>query len=406
MSENLEEYALDFFFSKYLLLPCDPDVGRGFLDHVYPVWQQVGPDSPLKPAVLAVAACMLEAWSRIPPGQPLTFSRLQYSKALSAMRKSMQNAEGVTDDVIITALMLDFYEGVRLFCSLQANRSPHVKGAIALIRQGSNQVKAQASQQVLLGARRQILGRALRDRQYMNLNLTDSSPATLRTTGSRMDDLNVEVANLQAMVTQIEDFSLVNNDLLLFILERATELDQRLSIWRSEVPADWNPIRVSGPACIPPSVRKAGLYHDDYCDVYKSIHVANKLNEYRCSRIRLQRITFTCLEELDGRNSESTSVIASDTIQELVDMICDSVPYFLGDRKDQHRVDDRTAKFPHTEGATMTEEHYASLSAYAGFTLVLRLTELMTPDIPLRDGQRQWIGSQIGRVGRIHRVCE
>jgi hypothetical protein len=133
LSQDYEGYAVNFFLSSYILLPMDLEVRRSFLDCLYPVWVQTDSSSPLRPAVAAVASCILEAWSLLKPDLPLSLSRSQYLKGVAALRKSLQSAGDVGDDVLMAALMLDMYEGLRSFFMSKPNNSPHVSGIIALV---------------------------------------------------------------------------------------------------------------------------------------------------------------------------------------------------------------------------------------------------------------------------------
>lgn len=121
LSQDYEGYAVSFFLSSYVLLPKDLEVQRGFLDCLYPVWVQSGSTSPLRPAVTAVASCMLEAWSLRKPDLPLSISRSQYLRGIAAVRKSLQSSGDVGDDVVMAVLMLDMYEQLRSFFTSRPN---------------------------------------------------------------------------------------------------------------------------------------------------------------------------------------------------------------------------------------------------------------------------------------------
>lgn len=407
LPQDYEGYAVSFFLSSYVLLPMDREVRPGYLDCLFPVWVQTDPTSPLRPAVAAVALCLLEAWSQLKSDLSLSLSRSQYLKGLASLRKSLQSTEDIGDDVLMAALMLDMYEGVRSFLMSKPNTSPHVSGTTALVEYRRRlPFASETSQRVLLATRNQVVGRALRNMEPVPFNVStwaDRTQDVWKTPGSRLDDLNLEIANLQALVSRLRLDITTQDFPVLSILRKATELDQRLLAWTSTVPDDWAPTRVSGPECILESVRDAGLYQD-HCDVYKSIFIANLFNSHCCSRIKLQLAILACLKHLKSANHDIASVAALEIIQELADTMCASIPYYLGDRMMIGRIDDKTVQYPHIAGILVPDEHYVGAAAMGGWYLAARLSELLSPRVPLRIGQRQWIGGQMQRIKNIYAV--
>lgn len=263
---------------------------------------------------------------------------------------------------------------------------------------------SEISQRVLLGARSQVVGRALANTESVPSTVStwaDMTQNVPKTVGFRLDDLNIEVANLQVLASRLKPDITVQDNFILGIWKKATELDQQLLAWTSTVPDDWIPIRVSGLECIPQSVCEAGLYQG-HGDIYKSIFIAGIFNVHCCSRIKLQLIILACVKQLNRGNFNPASVTALDIIQELADTICASIPYHLGDRVTTGRIDDKTVQYPHMAGLAVPDDHYVGAAAHGGWMLTARLLELLSPKIPLRDGQRQWIAGQMQRLMKIY----
>ena len=407
LSQDYELYAVNLFLSAYVLQPDDPEVQRGFLGCIYPVWTQSESNSPLKPAVAAVSFWMLESWSQIKPGQASSLSQLHYQKGLVALRKRMLSNDDVDDDIILAALMLDMYENVQSFRSAQSNRGPHIKGAVALLeRRQRLPLTGKTSQRLLLGARQHILGRLLGNKEPVPMNalaMDDVVRDVIGTAGNRQDEFNIQVVDLQYRATQLGSDNFANTSDALGVLRKATELDQRMLNWESSTPPDWAPIPVSGNECIPPSVQRTGLYQK-YCDIYKSVFIADRLNSHRSSRIRVQVIILDCLERINKSSSTAATLTSLEIIQMLADDICASVPYHLGDRTIRGRIDDKTAEYPHLLGLPVSDDHHLAASAFAGFLLTRRLGELLSLPVPLRHGQRQWMGGQIQRIKTIYGI--
>jgi len=319
-----------------------------------------------------------------------------------ALRNSLSNAEGVSDDVLMSALLLNMYEGVVSFMSAKQNVSPHIKGTPALVECRKRlPLSTGTSQKVLLGARSQVISRALSSGERVPSNVSswiEVARDVPVTPGSQLDELELEVANLRASSTlQSRGTERAAGE-----LRKAVELDQRLAAWMNALPDDWIPVRVFGAYCIPESVRESGVYHN-YCDVYRSVFAANMINSYRCSRIKLQ---LTILDHLKHHNtvSDTPSMLPLEIIQEMADEICASVPFHLGNRIKAGRIDDKSVEYPHVAGRPTESSHYAGAAAFGGIFSMLRLSELMSLTVPLRLGQRQWIGGQMARVKETYLV--
>jgi hypothetical protein len=105
-----------------------------------------------------------------------------------------------------------------------------------------------------------------------------------------------------------------------------------LNNWQEIVPAHWIPIRVSGEKFISPSIRAAGLYQD-YCDHYVNLFLLGLWNKVRMSQIETKNIIVSCLSELPSSSSDPVYLSSAQSgIQTLIDDICASIPYYLGDR--------------------------------------------------------------------------
>lgn len=399
MSEDFEGYAVNFFFSNYIDLPRDSREQGSFLECLYPVWTNASRTSPLVPAVAAVSSVMLEAWSQIQPDQPLSLSRTSFTKAVESLRRTLQGNNIVGDEILLAALMLHMYDNLSSFFSQSRNvDSPHISGVSALIKNShKSPFVSDVSRSVLHGASNQIVSKSMGNKKPVPSDIDLWKLDTPKTVGELLDSLNVKVANLQAMAHQLGA-----NAREVDVLELVTQLtktDHQLLEWAGNVPADWTPCRVSGPNCIPQSVREAGLY-EEHCIVYKSVFIANTFLSYCSSRMKLHLATIRCSRRLkhgdDGRSLQA--------IQELADIICDSVPFYLGDRTYIGRVDDKTAQYPKVPGGTVFNNHLLAAASYGGWIMASRLAELMPPEIPLRHGQRQWIGGQLHRIRKVYGV--
>jgi hypothetical protein len=114
------------------------------------------------------------------------------------------------------------------------------------------------------------------------------------------------------------------------------DADAHLATWPQSIPDSWHPVRV-----------QSSVESYDGCDVYPDLIIMGHYNSWRCRRIKL-----------------------GFAVQEMVDGICASVPFMIGDRKGPAALGEPGAKYPHLEGSPTSEAHYRAASAKGGWYLI------------------------------------
>ncbi|KAL8709506.1 MAG: hypothetical protein Q9220_005748 [cf. Caloplaca sp. 1 TL-2023] len=402
LPQDLENYAVTFFFNSYILAGTGSATQRGFLGCLYPIWMQAGATSPLRPAVSAVASALLEAWSQSNPNSSQSLARSHYGKGIEALRRHLQNKGHIDDDILMTNLMLDMYNGTISFCGAMPQACPHMAGTMALIEHRRKlPVNSEISRRVLLGTRSMVLGNALRSREPVPEHLlkwTTDGENVPQTSINELEEIDLEVAILQASTQTVHAMDDVSASA---ILVKANELDARLVAWSTTIPHNWIPECIWETDSIPQSIRDAGLYQA-HCTIHESVFIANILNGHCCSRIKVQLINLAYLQQIDDESSGMARLNACNIVQDMADTICASIPYFLGDRVRVLRFDDRTPKYPRIESEATPKEHYDTAAAYAGIFLTQKISQLLPPGLPLRPGQREWILGQMQRIKKIY----
>ncbi|KAL8869038.1 MAG: hypothetical protein Q9174_004572 [Haloplaca sp. 1 TL-2023] len=406
LAQDQKEYALSFFFDTYLRPSTLSNHQRGFLGCVPPAWSRASPSSPLRPAITACAQALLEAWSFLNPNAPDSPSRAYYAQGIMAVRRHLEDAEDINDDVLLATLLLDMYDGIRSFCGARPHQSPHVRGSVAMIQNRRNiPLASKTSPSTLLGVRSRIIGDALKKREPVSstvLAWTASIQDTPKSADLELESIILEVANLQVLATDLKNPSAAA--LAPALLAKATELDQRLLAWLATIPDAWLPTYIYDLNTIPQSIKAAGFY-GNHCTIHQSIWTAETLNIHCVSRITIGLVILACLDyttNIEIPNSTHTETLT--TLQNLADTICASVPFYLGDRIGLKRIDDKSILYPHLPGVPTPDEHYITAAAYGGMFLMKRFAEVLKLAPYLRVGQVPWAVGQMQRVKGIYLV--
>lgn len=222
------------------------------------------------------------------------------------------------------------------------------------------------------------------------------NPATL------LDAMLIKVANLlpkadrpSAMITDLDPDEIELCDDGFEIGVQAEAVDAGLATWPKFVPASWIPIQVPADN-VQQSALEAGFYGDE-CDIYPDIVVCSTWNEWRVARLKV-------LSLVASTGNDESRYQAMQTIQGLVDGICASVPFSLGDRVKPGQLYEAQIVYPTLPGRPMSEAHQRTASAYGGWYLFAPFKEIMKVAMYLREGQQEWVTGQLFRLATIYGV--
>ncbi|KAF3933777.1 hypothetical protein ABW19_dt0210320 [Dactylella cylindrospora] len=320
----------------------------------------------------------------------------------------------------MATLMLDMYENIRSFLSFSKNSNIHIDGTAALV-QARKQLPydSEVSQCVLLGARGLILGRAVRDNEPMPeavTELTEMTGGAKKSPGHTLDDVHISLLEVQKLAKGVKGI----DGGIIEILQKVIEVDERYLSWSKTLPEHWIPLRLSSEQ-VDEDIKKAGFY-GGYCTIFRSLFIADIVNGQAMARIQTQEILLDCLKVLQKyRDSlplgdrrrldldiaidiEAMEESAISTIQSLVDAVCASVPFHLGDKVDYRRIDNLAVKYPRAEGWEVPEDHYVTAAAQGGWFLCSKVLTLMKLEKGVREGQKEWMRGQFDRVVRIYGI--
>lgn len=193
---------------------------------------------------------------------------------------------------------------------------------------------------------------------------------------------------------------------LLDLVVLARKVDENLTKWESSVPDSWRPKPASDTT--PAALVKFQAYGTTM-DIYPDLWVASTWNSYRFLRLVVQGILIKCMaRDPSCRPSEMPHGPLSyiQTMQKLVDEICASVPFAIGDKLSPGQ---KVVEYPWVRGALTPANHRRAASAVGPWLLLGPLTNCLEPETSaglevevVGVEQRRWIIAQMGRSRRLY----
>ncbi|KAJ5895334.1 C6 zinc finger domain protein [Penicillium taxi] len=437
--------SVSFFFQYYAGMGRSLESARGFFEVLIPLYCSQTQESPLMLAVSAVASEILSLWRR----DYCQTSRDIYIQAVKCLRSTLKNHnEWGKPGTISAVLALQLYENVAAVFGLRSGTSIHHNAALSLLPFASSN-KAGGMTHILLqrfilhseicSAMRQE--RALEDTAHSWVKSTDLIAST-DNPSPRLDAIGATVAELQAsymqFVTQDGSITSSQNAPRDWIFE-AKRLDDQLLAWSRNVPDYWQPLKLRSGQDVDSSIPTYRFL----CEVYPTCQIGTIWNLWRVQRLLLLRIIFSLhaiaypqkFEDRADKTSPSDEHLGDyvQTLQELVDSVCHSVPFYLGNRsnplhladfgdtkillpsprslavvQDERRFDKQGQK-----GQTSREYYRRHIIAQGPWHIMSPLSRLLTLFSEghgqsmasfLRPGQHEWIRKQFMRVTYLLRI--
>lgn len=446
---------MPFFLLHSAVLGRSLHAARGFFETLIPVYDSQLQNSALSLAVSAVAGRVFALWHHDYHGSAeLELHLAPYTRAAASVRHAIAHPEQRHKPATVLAVLaMHLYENISAIFHLRPATSVHHDGALALLP-----VILSTCPDGTLGAYVQYFvlhletSSALRQKRRVQSNLqtyiTNRSGDMVvpRNISSALDSIGVDVANLQADFerTLASYHTLESQRLPSREWDKEVEgIDEHLRAWVRSVPPHLIPLRAVSGQDFCPSIP----CYQSACDLYASCQLATIWNLWRIQRIIILKIMIrsaqldtvtSAVKSASGDQSMrgNTGIPAQfSTIQELIDGICYSIPFYLGNRNKPSSLadfDNDNMTFPShhslaTECAKVSarrrdgdgtamyqDEHQRHVVANGAWHAMSPLSSLLTifsDDAggrliagALRPGQRDWIREQFMRVHCILRL--
>ena len=235
-------------------------------------------------------------------------------------------------------------------------------------------------------------------------DLLDDETGVPQNPGTLLDLMCVEVANLLA-TTNYSPSGNTGTETASILLTRAQAVDARLATWPQFIPQTWTPTQVSI-SNVPKTVITTGFY-GKICDIYPDIMVCSTWNEWRVARLMI--LGFIASLNVNNNNEDHNNIKeakhrAIATIQELVDGICASIPFSLGDRTELGNLYEARIQYPSLPDRPVSKAHQKTAGAYGGWYMFAPLKETLKVGMHLRKGQHEWLVGQLWRLAKMYGV--
>ncbi|KAF2740765.1 hypothetical protein EJ04DRAFT_539967 [Polyplosphaeria fusca] len=420
ISPSTPDTTIDFFFRHYAGFGRNIESGRGFFETIISAYRSQPYDSALSNAVAALSSLTSSIWRY----HNLRPSRILYLRAVASLRRAIADSDQVNKPVTLMAgLALQTYDNIIAIYHLRLAQRIHYDGAISLF---SLAEPGLTDSFIAAHARNFILhveiASALRQKRPIQdaINLCLKSRAIMHAPHNpsvTLDSIMAAIAGLQA-AHWLPQSRQTGKDLR----AETRRVDFELLAWARSVPECWKPFRLASGQGIHSSIPTyMGL-----CDTYPSCQVANLWNLWRIQRLVLFTLeSFHPTSHIDRSRPGEEHILdgIKQVVQELVDSVCQSVPYYLGNRTRPMTIadfgdpeiqllnhpstalaDDKEYEEHHHHG--MPSDGYRShIIAQGPWHLMSPLSRLltlfseqaMTANL-LRPGQHQWIRTQFLRV--------
>lgn len=420
-----EHLAVCFFVKNFATLGRDLASTRGFWELIPPILSSETSDSPLTLAITAVAMRLWHLWSTGSKGvdEP-DVVQMHSSRALKRLVQAVNNpVESNKTATVLASMALHLGENISALRSPHKPTRAHHEGAMALAKhQAANTGTVTSGNYALSHILFTEVIFAIREHRPAAPELIDQVVArgiAAQSVSVKLNLIGASIATLQWRLS-LSATDVSSDQALLDIYFDAQSIQAELLSWRDWVPSEWHPARIDQVKQAEPPI----ITYREHCDVYWSVQIASLWANWRCYYLALLRVIIAT----DPLRMDDTCFPEQELscIQELVDQICDSIPFFLGNcgwKLSLADVTNPAIQFPsihdlnpdarlrpwcgpRTNSMSHDEHtrHVLAQGAWHILTPLHHLLEILSDGEELglgsflRPGQHEWIREQVARA--------
>jgi hypothetical protein len=341
LNNQEETLALTFFVNDFAINGRSLESSRGYFESIVPIFKAAHSGSTISRAVAAISTLLFSGWQR--STRILELSHLRLGQALQQLRADLKEpAIRSKDETLLSILVLQCYENARAVTQLDKADRIHHDGAINLIKSlGLGGFQSDHAKRLLLYVLNTEVSSALRESRTVDSELAmwcKSATDMPWNTSSRLDMIGITVADIQknfVHLSQVIDSGSASVDTfndLKAMYAHLNSVTEALGAWVQFVPQDWQPLRFSASKQTDPPVE---MYLDTF-EIYPSIQIASIWNTWRSYSLIMLEIQNHLNERLSDAFVSVPEFIEHSPllyhIQEFVDSVCYSLPFYLGNQ--------------------------------------------------------------------------
>jgi hypothetical protein len=351
-----ESSAVCFFLTSIAGLGRSFRSTQGFLEPLSLVIAKERPDSVLSTVLTAVSTKLWSLW-RTPTNNYRT-PHSPFTKVLGRLQAALNDPlERSQDSTILGAILLHFYESIAARSTHQRTMRAHQDGARALLEQSAGSVHDSNYRAYLRGYLRHCDVSTYMEEQpddtsdldvWFDVGRDNSLPAT---PNAVLDLIGLSIADLQKRLSAIMSGP-AKNDLdglaIATWWQDASSVDAQLLDWVQLVPASWQPCR---------KPEEDTIAYFGFCDIYPTVQIATIWNVWRVCQLMVLRMQLCLLSKAPpeallqciSMATKENSLPDTNRGRVLVESICRSMPFYLGNRQTHggmHDLADTTIRIP------------------------------------------------------------
>lgn len=400
-----EMVSLNLFFLAYGA-GRDKDATCSLLEILPDLYVRCHVGSSLALATAALAIKVTGLWS-LRDVDPVD-ARQRYAQAVSSAKEAIKDPlQSISDDLLMTTLVLGAYEGLCAVYQGHPNPNIHLAGALALVRhRGQLNYRDSFSQRILLASRNMFAQDVLRMPRIADAGMLwqDAGPMP-ESPAIEVDRLAFRLSELSGRVHS-EDYDDTKGIEESSTPCEAAALVDACTAWVQYLPPHWQPVKLDAGEV--ESSREAGVYAET-CHLYANLSIAYLWNRHRL--VELYALLLLRIYARQGQDLRQASSITS-RMHAIVDDICASVPYHMGDLMEPASTAKSRVEFSHVVldstpwGDKPISQHERQITASGAMSIyqVLKTVVALARNVHdrariiLPDGQMGWIMIQVSRL--------
>lgn len=339
-----EATAVCFFLTSIVGLGRGFKSTQGFLEPLLPVIASERPGSVLSTILSAVSTRIWGYWK----DPTITFETPHppFSRALRRLSEALDDPVEVSrDSTVLGVILMHFYESVAARSMHRPTSRAHQDGARALLdRRAETRIESECCKYLRGYLRHCDVS------TYLETQPTDMSDldvwfddgwdrTTLVNPNLVLDLIGLSLADLQKRLSgMLSDFKrhdyhdIDTGTVVDAWLQDIESIEAQLAGWTHLVPDDWKPCK---------RLIDESVFYLSTCDIYPTVQIATIWNVWRVCRLMVLRMRLCLLAKIPKNWTRSTMLrgledsASADSISggKLVDSICQSIPFYLGNRR-------------------------------------------------------------------------